>query len=705
MQRGPLEERPAFWRQGLLILLPAILLAGVGLYALRRDRLLVEHDATEQARQIASVLAQRDIPSALAIQIPGGNRIHPVTPEDDPVAALSGNEVVGFLTDATLGLLWPPPIIESSLKQPVDISGLDGIQVEAWQSFQSSIWSGPSPARLRSSESELQRLIALDLPENCLALARYQTAVRLLQQGEWNPARDLFELIRSRHAGINGESGLSLKTLSEWHLLRAFDFNSERAPNSLDWLDGFMSGLMKQPSMVSGRLLADAMASMEQKRYPDEGIRARWLQAIQNWRRVLRAHENSRALHEALLTPGSLQGNRAAFVFTNFWFSWHEESWLITRRLENDRTWFLARPIKAVSHKVNLAVERRAVPGCFGVEVRVADHRMTPELDSTPEAAAPEETISAISKADVSVRIHLTDAKGFYARQQGRTLLFGGLILTSLAAVITGLLTTWRAFGQQHRLNILKTNFVSSVSHELRTPIASVRMMAEELCDSPAPDPLKSRQYHGFMAQECRRLTGLIENVLDFARMEQGRKAYDFEPIDLSKLVETTVTTWTRYAAEKSVHLLSSIAPEPLEIEADGQALQQVLANLLDNAIKYSPIDGSVEVGLEPKVRDGEGLMGARIWVRDQGPGIPLEEQARIFDRFYRYGSELRRETQGVGLGLSIAHGIVLAHQGRIEVISTPSNGSRFIVDLPLKQTDRTQPDERRIAKAYGKES
>ncbi|HOW63974.1 MAG TPA: hypothetical protein PK256_01685, partial [Verrucomicrobiota bacterium] len=86
----------------MLILLPAILLAGVGLYALRRDRLLVEHDATEQARQIASVLAQRDIPSALAIQIPGGNRIHPVTPEDDPVAALSGNEVVGFLTDATL---------------------------------------------------------------------------------------------------------------------------------------------------------------------------------------------------------------------------------------------------------------------------------------------------------------------------------------------------------------------------------------------------------------------------------------------------------------------------------------------------------------------------------------------------------------------------------------------------------------------------
>jgi signal transduction histidine kinase len=269
---------------------------------------------------------------------------------------------------------------------------------------------------------------------------------------------------------------------------------------------------------------------------------------------------------------------------------------------------------------------------------------------------------------------------------------FGGLILISLAAVVAGLLAAWRAFGEQQRLNALKTNFVSSVSHELRTPIASVRMMAEELCDMAAPDVLKSRQYHGFMAQECRRLTGLIENVLDFARMDQGRKTYDFEPTNLLQLVESTARTWGRYAADKSVRLSTSCAQDTQEIEADGQALQQVLANLLDNAIKYSPKGALVEVGVEPRLGDTGEPLGVRIWIQDQGPGIPLEEQTRIFDRFYRSGSELRRETQGVGLGLAIARGIVEAHHGQIEVSSTPPNGSRFIVDLPLEQTALKQP-------------
>lgn len=689
MQLLTSNKPPSFWRQGLLILLPALLLAAVGLYVLRRDRLLVDHEAAEQARQLASVLIEKDIPSVLAVQPSGRSPASLSAPEDDPILILAGNvdnPVVGFVVDLKLELIWPPPIAAQFTMRPMELSLLDGVQLEAWNSFQSSIWGSQNPAHPWATEPELQRLVALNLPEPYLALARYQAAVRLLRHQEWNQARDLFELIRARHASVNSESGLSLKTLSEWHLLRGFDFTPDKAPLNSDWLDGFLSGLVKQPSLMAHQLQNQVVESLETKRYPNAAARARCLGTIESWQRVLQAHDQSRALHRALLTPGGLQDNQAAFLSTNFWFAWQGQSWLVTRRVEGDRTWFLARSAQSVGQKVKLALERRSIPAYFGIEILVSDKQVYPELDSVTKAIVPGQTIADISKAGIMARISLANAKAFYAHQRVRMLWFGGVILVSLGAVVAGLLAAWRAFGQQRQLSDLKTNFVSSVSHELRTPIASVRMMAEELNDMAAPDLLKCRQYHGFMAQECRRLTALIENVLDFARMEQGRKTYDFEPTDLSKLVAAVSKTWTHYATGKSVRFSTFLPPIPIEIEADGQALQQVLSNLLDNAVKYSHRGAVVELGLEPGVGEAGEQPGARIWVKDQGPGIPPEEQTRIFDRFYRCGSELRRETQGAGLGLAIARGIVEAHHGQIKVISTPVSGSRFIVELPLKQ-------------------
>jgi signal transduction histidine kinase len=357
-----------------------------------------------------------------------------------------------------------------------------------------------------------------------------------------------------------------------------------------------------------------------------------------------------------------------------------------------------------------------------------------------------------------ALQVHLADANLLFARQRQRTLLFGGLILLSTLAAVVGLVAAYRAFRRQLRLSDMKSNFVSSVSHELRAPIASVRLMAESLERGKIPDAPRQQEYFRFISQECRRLSSLIENVLDFSRIDQGRKQYEFEPTDLVALTQQTVKLMEPYAAEKQVQLalalnspqLSAIC---LQLSVDGKALQQALINLIDNAIKHSPKGETVMVGLEVRSQEGKSEVrspksevrnlkpedgggrtedggptteggrqttddgrqthvsrftfhaagsslpaprSALLWVEDHGPGIPAAEHEKIFERFYRLGSELRRETQGVGIGLSIVKHVVEAHGGRVLVRSEVGQGSRFTIELPM-EPEGTQSEDRTL--------
>ncbi len=184
--------------------------------------------------------------------------------------------------------------------------------------------------------------------------------------------------------------------------------------------------------------------------------------------------------------------------------------------------------------------------------------------------------------------------------------------------------------------------------------------------------------------------------MLDFSRIEQGRKQYEFEPTDMMALVRETVALMQTYAVEKEVKLRFDAAEiemerQKLELCVDSRAIQQALINLMDNAIKHSAKGGEVVVGLEKAQKknehEQEDQKEVRIWVEDKGPGIPLEEQERIFERFYRIGSELRRETQGVGIGLSIVKHVVEAHGGRVLVESAPGKGSKFTIELPVQNS------------------
>jgi signal transduction histidine kinase len=312
---------------------------------------------------------------------------------------------------------------------------------------------------------------------------------------------------------------------------------------------------------------------------------------------------------------------------------------------------------------------------------------------AAPETAAgPERTLPEIR---FRLGMLLVDPAALYARQRQRAWWFGGFIVAAAGVAMLGFVRARRAFLRERQLSEMKSNFVSSVSHELRAPIASVRLLAESLDLGKVQDAEKQRTYFRFIVQECRRLSALIANVLDFSRIEQGRKQYEFEPTDLPALVRETAGVLQAYASERGVELALEL-PAPgagtgldagLQPVLDGRAIQQALVNLIDNALKHSPRNSIVQVGInfeDNRSAGREDKACVRIWVSDQGPGIPASERERIFERFYRVGSELRRETQGVGIGLSIVKHIVEAHSGRVTVESELGKGSRFTMELPV---------------------
>jgi signal transduction histidine kinase len=358
----------------------------------------------------------------------------------------------------------------------------------------------------------------------------------------------------------------------------------------------------------------------------------------------------------------------------------------------------------------------RDAPGSLAASRILAESRVRfahlPLDRSTEAGAAGQAAISSqpdepANVPEFKLQIALANPQLLFTQQRQRTWLFGGLILASTLAACVGLLTAYRSFQRQLRLNELKSNFVSSVSHELRAPIASVRLMAESLELGKIADSEKQREYYRFIVQECRRLSSLIENVLDFSRIEQGRKQFEFEPTDIVSLTRQTVKLMEAYATERQVAINLLIAKEvsessKLQFSADGKAVQQALINLIDNAVKHSPKGQTVTVGLEMgRIREGEEIQKAdrvasneslALWVEDHGEGIPPEEHERIFERFYRLGSELRRQTQGVGIGLSIVKHVVEAHGGRVQVRSEVGKGSRFTIELPVIKAEGRNP-------------
>jgi len=254
-----------------------------------------------------------------------------------------------------------------------------------------------------------------------------------------------------------------------------------------------------------------------------------------------------------------------------------------------------------------------------------------------------------------------------------KTALIGFIDLMLLA----GLGLVWANVRRELKLSRLKSDFVANVSHELKTPLALIRLFAETLELGRVPSEEKKRQYHGIINKESRRLTQLINNILDFSRIEAGRKEYRFVRADPGAVVRDVVDAYRFPIEHMGFTLDLDVAEDLPEMEIDPEALSQALINLLNNAIKYSPQEKSIRVWAR---REGDRVL---VTVVDRGIGIPKAEHKRIFEKFYRVENSLVHTTKGSGLGLALVQHITEAHGGRVEVTSAPGEGSAFTLSLP----------------------
>jgi signal transduction histidine kinase len=241
-----------------------------------------------------------------------------------------------------------------------------------------------------------------------------------------------------------------------------------------------------------------------------------------------------------------------------------------------------------------------------------------------------------------------------------------------------GLFLVYGNVRREIHLSRLKSDFVANVSHELKTPLALIRLFAETLELGRVASEEKARHYYTVINKESQRLTRLINNILDFSRIEAGRKEYRFAPTRLADVVREVVEAYRFPIEQQGFALEVDVADDIPEVALDREAIAQALLNLLNNAIKFSHDEKRVRVSARS---DGQRV---RVAVSDQGIGIARSEQRKIFEKFYRAEHSLVHETKGSGLGLALVKHIVEAHGGSVEVESAPGKGSTFTLSLPI---------------------
>jgi len=689
MDQSNSSRRPSFFWQGLMILLPVLVLAVVALFSLRQDEQAAEQAARKRAAENAQSLARavgdmadEELEYFLNMQNTWMNLLNTALP--DPAYTFPDAD---FKANIDKWERTYPGLKLAALAMPKCEILTDGRQITLPE-----IAATPSPPKWYCELTPKQR-------ELWEALRQSQASVQDFLNT--NPSADARQAALDSHlppdtilkftAASSTETGISFLDLACYQTLNA-QTTLTRPPLAAVW-----QRLFRTPSFVAPALLELAEAKTNGA---DSSIQEnmRWMRQFWDSQSATRRH-----LEPLCKLPEFRSGSR-----NSYWARWSQTP--SDRALaffepclygnSKDRTpldeqgWIISfvqgQVIEAIFARA-LSENQFLVPDYAEAAISVENEPLSirggnsqPE-EKSPLAMATQkfgEGIARPNAASLSVTFYLASREKMLSAEQRRARLFGALIGAAVLAALAGLLTARRAFYEQYRLGEMKTNFVSSVSHELRAPIASMRLLAESLERGKIPEAAKQQEYYRFLVQESRRLTSLIENVLDFSRIEQGRKEYRLEPSDLDAIAGQTVALLRPAAAQKQVELawLPGPGPGPLP-SCDGLAIQQALINLIDNAIKHSPAGATVTVG-----REGAAPGCIHLWVEDQGPGIPPEEHEKIFERFYRRGSELRRETQGVGIGLTIVKHIVEAHGGRVLVRSAVGQGSRFTIELPLKQ-------------------
>lgn len=747
--KSPSRPHASFGKQALLIAAPLVILSAFALYSLRRDKASIEQDARDGAQALAPELAdqvRRNVEEDLK------SFVLAWTLDEYAPVALAWPEGSSANTDAApdAGTLGQHPqadidfeslpqlqgrLLNGGIQSPVDYPRLPVPSEWANQLTPelSRIWTTAAQVLFQRKDGAtvsgaLAAMRAARLPEAAYAGAELNRL--LLQAKQAGAAPDLPQRLTElahKYPEACTDAGTPIGDLALIQALRC----STAGPLLDSLRRELFYRVIEHPSFLTPELIASAerQSSDPQRAYLARILKNLWLvqertravlrsllqhpmdpfklteiwldaegqpifaqcQPVQplDERRVRRPPGGSCAV---LLVPGRVL--EKAFINALAIARSQVPSYLTPVVHMGGRQW-PAIPDSSHTDSVTGHVEMASCSSAISVRPDLPTY-LRPGLEIEKELLYLAPPVDPRTRFKFAISLELTGPDLLYARYRQRLWLAAGFILCATAAAGLGLASAWRAFRRQLQLAEMTSNFVSSVSHELRAPLASVRLMAESLDQDRITEQAKRKDYFRLIVQECRRLSALVENVLDFSRIRQGRKRYEFEPVDLGALVRQTVKLMEPNAEERRVSLVLSEptpagdAPQPCW---DGAAVQQALVNLIDNAIKHSPAGGTVDLRVE--LAKAATKPGICLTVEDQGQGIPPSEQERIFEPFYRLGSELRRETRGVGIGLSIVKHIAEAHGGRVRVESVAGQGSRFTLDLPLRMEPRMDADQR----------
>jgi two-component system phosphate regulon sensor histidine kinase PhoR len=251
------------------------------------------------------------------------------------------------------------------------------------------------------------------------------------------------------------------------------------------------------------------------------------------------------------------------------------------------------------------------------------------------------------------------------------------LIILLDAVLLAGAFFVYRLIRREMELVALKSDFVSNVSHELRTPLALIRMFTETLEMKRVRTEKKKQEYYSIILHETERLTRLINNILNFSRMESKTRRYTFKPADINSIVQSVMTVYSYQLERLGFTVEQQLDPSLPLLPADEEALTEALHNLIDNAVKYSAERKYLRIA----TRTADNAV--QIIIEDRGIGIAQQHHSRIFEKFYRVSQGLVHTAKGSGLGLAIVQHIVQSHGGTITITSTIGSGSTFTISLP----------------------
>lgn len=616
-------------RQALLfliaILVPCAVLVALGLRTMDQERQLEAKRLTEERQRLVDQVRQELLSRLEKIKLEEVTKIAARGGSADAVRRDNAVAIVGPLLDGRLQLPWENNRGAQKFREWLNEGSFAGrIRVAEAQELVAH--------QYESAARQYREVIGATGEPAQQSYARLLLARTLQKSGRRRESEAEYERVLASPPDLVDDHGVPLGLYTAPPLLQA----SARRKELIEWIRFASNGdrLLPPDALRMARDLAAKLGTSD---------------LVSRLAELIRDREQAEALQRDLARVMPAPQNREPV-----WASYGEPLWLTS----------VTPPVSNFD----------------GLVIAVRAGEILKQL-STPGrpirlAAAADTAGKALGESFPGLRVVMPAPQGQKISLRQTFLVFA-LLLAIAFTLLAGYLL-WRDIQRDLRLAEMRSQFVSSVTHELKTPLTAIRMFADTLRLDEEVDRQTRFEYLDTILHESQRLSRLVDNVLDFGKIERGKKTYRFQPVRLEEVVEEAARA-AQYPLEQAGFALEVVTePDLPRVAADSDALQQAILNLLTNALKYS--GNSRRIGLRLDRKDGH----ARIHVVDQGVGIAPEEQERIFERFYRAPTAENEHIPGTGLGLTIVAHIAKAHGGGVEVASRPGSGSSFTIRLPL---------------------